>query len=254
MRITRPVTILAIGSILGAFAAVPPTRAGQASVATGRSGQSEATLAAGTPIFAALNSSIDAKKAKVGDAVSAHTFDAVKSADGRIILPKGTKLTGRLAQAKARSKGDGESVLGIVFEKALLKDGGDVSLLVRVQAIAEPLAFSSTSSPSADTSSLGTTQTSPMGSNSRMGPRGAEPPQSGLNGAGESGNGSSADLNTQSRGVLGLRGLKLAGSFADGQLVSRVSSDGKNVHLDSGTRFLLVTAAGGPEEPADQQR
>jgi hypothetical protein len=253
MRVTRLVAILAVGSILESFAAVLPTRAQQPSSATGRSGQSEATLAPGTAIFAELNSGLDAKKAKVGDVVSAHTFAAVKSADGRIILPKGTKLTGRLTHAMARSKGDGESVLGIVFEKAVLKDGGNVSLLVRVQAIAEPVAFSPMSAPSADTSSLGTTQTSPMGSG-RMGPRGSEPPQSGLNGAGESGNGSSADLNTQSRGILGLRGLKLAGAFADGQLVSRVSSDGKNVHLDSGTRFLLVTAAGGPEEPTEQPR
>ncbi len=253
MRATRLVAILAIGAILLTSAAILPSWAQQTDGATGRSGQSEATLAAGTPIFAALNSSLDAKKAKVGDAISAHTFDAVKSADGRIILPKGAKLSGRLAQAMARSKGDGESVLGIVFEKAALKDRGEISLQVRVQAIAEPMAFSPMSSPEADTSSLGTTQTSPMGSG-RMGPRRSEPPQSGVGGRAEGGDSSSADLNAQSRGVLGLRGLKLAVALEDGKIVSRVSSDGKNVHLDSGTRFLLVAAASGPEEPAEQPR
>jgi hypothetical protein len=187
----------------------------------------------------------------VGDAITAHTYENVKSADGRTILPKGTKLTGRLEQAMARSKGDGESVLGIVFERATLKDGADIPLLVRVQAIAEPVAFSSMTSPPADTSSLGTTQTSPMGNNNRMGPPGSPPP-AGVDVSGNGGAVASADLNRQSRGVLGLRGLKLTADVSGGKIVSRIFSDGKNVHLDSGSRLLLVTAGSGTEEPANQ--
>lgn len=217
----------------------------------GRSGQSEASLAANTSIFAELNGGLDSKKAKVGDAISAKTIDAVKSADSRTILPKGTKLLGHLTQASARSKGDGESVLGIAFDKAILKDGGEMTLSVKVQAIAEPVAFaSSMSTPSSDTATLGTQQTSPMG-NGRMGPPGAAPPQAGVAGGATEGDASSsAGLNAGSRGVIGLRGLKLAAAPVEGKMVASVSSDGKNVHLDSGTRFLLVTLAGASaEEP-----
>src|ERR1700747_1063043 len=83
----------------GALAQAPPP-----SENTG----SEASLAGGTPINAVLNSSIDSKKAKPGEQITAHTIDAVKSSDGRMILPKGTKLVGHVTQASGGSKGQGE--------------------------------------------------------------------------------------------------------------------------------------------------
>lgn len=212
----------------------------------GRSGQSEATLASGMAILAGLNGSLDAKKAKVGDAISAHTIGAVKSADGRTILPKGTKLVGHLGMALARSKGDGETVLGIAFDKAVLKDGGEVTLNVMLQAIAEPATFTGgRQSPPEDTSKLGTQQTSPMG-NTRMGPGSSEAP-SGVGSGDLDSVGTSSELNPHSKGVYGLRGLKLATTQVDNKVVSTVASDGKNVHLDSGTRMLLVTQAAAAE-------
>ena len=49
------------------------------------------TLAPGTTLNAVLTGSIDSKKAKVGDAVSAHSTEALKSG-GKIVVPKGAKL------------------------------------------------------------------------------------------------------------------------------------------------------------------
>src|SRR5262249_7594758 len=81
------------------------TNAGQASGGTsasanasGQAGQENASLASGTTMNAALNTSVDSKKAKAGDSVTAHTTEAVK-ADGKTVIPKGSKLIGHVTQA-----------------------------------------------------------------------------------------------------------------------------------------------------------
>jgi hypothetical protein len=66
-------------------------------------------------------------------------------------------------------------------------------------------------------------------------PGGANQPDAGNPNAGQ------WDANT--RGVVGLHNLNLnAGNGSNGQ-GSVITSTGKNVHLDSGTRLLLVTGA-----------
>jgi hypothetical protein len=235
---TRRLAPFVTSAMIAACIAASPASA-QDSAATGRS---EASLAGGTAIYADLNSSIDSKKAKSGDAVMAHTTEALKSADDRTILPKGTKIVGHITQASARSKGAGESTVSIEFDKAILKDGGEMPLNLVIQALAAPVSFSAP--PDLGTpSSTGTTRTSPM-SGAHGGPPSASAPQSGV-GSGngpELGANSSDTLGPNSRGVYGLNGLKLGTAPANnnGQ-VSIVTSDGKNVHLDSGTRLLLVT-------------
>jgi hypothetical protein len=58
----------------------------------------------------------------------------------------------------------------------------------------------------------------------------------GLNAAGQ--------LTSTSRGVFGLNGLSLNGNAANSSEGSVITSAGKNVRLDSGTRMLLVAQAG----------
>src|SRR4051794_955400 len=79
-------------------------------------------LASGTVINATLSKSIDSKKAKAGDAVEAKTTSDVK-AEGKTIIPRGSKLIGHITQASARGKGDADSTLGIAFDHAVLKNG-----------------------------------------------------------------------------------------------------------------------------------
>src|SRR5260221_4181217 len=81
---------------------------------------SEASLAGGTVINAELNSSIDSKKAKPGEQITAHTTEAVRSTDGRAILPKGAKLVGRVTQGSPRSDRPGQTVPARQIEKARL--------------------------------------------------------------------------------------------------------------------------------------
>jgi hypothetical protein len=107
-------------------------------------------LSVGSTLNAVLNGSIDSKKIKVGDAVGAHTVEAVK-ADGKIIIPKGAKLVGHVTRSSARGKGDSDSVVGIKFDKAILKKGEEMPVNLWIRAIAaEPrIAFQNTPDPNA---------------------------------------------------------------------------------------------------------
>src|SRR5258707_15310530 len=119
-----------------------------------QNGQANGSLASGTAFNATLNSPIDSKKCKPGDAVTAHTTEAAKS-EGKTVIPKGSKLVGHVTQASARAKGESESALGIVFDKAILKNGQEVPLNVAIQAIAS--AQSSASAAGADLDTMGGT-------------------------------------------------------------------------------------------------
>src|SRR5215471_8600618 len=95
--------------------------------AAAQNGQANAGLASGTTFNAELTSPVDTKKCKPGDAVNAKTTEAVKS-EGKAIIARGSKLVGHVTQASARAKGEAESSLGIVFDKAILKNGEEIPL------------------------------------------------------------------------------------------------------------------------------
>ena len=103
--------------------------------ASAQNGQGNGSLASGTAFNAALSSPIDSKKCKPGDPVNAHNTEAVKT-EGKTVIPKGAKLVGHVTQASARAKGESESSLGIVFDKAILKNGQEIPLNAGIQAIA----------------------------------------------------------------------------------------------------------------------
>src|SRR5882757_2711182 len=125
---------------------------GGASASTAASAQNDhasGSVASGTAFNAALSSPVDSKKCKPGDAVNAHTTEAVKS-EGKTVIPKGSKLVGHVTQASARAKGESESALGIVFDKAILKNGQEVPLNVAIQAIASAQSGASTAGSDMD--------------------------------------------------------------------------------------------------------
>ena len=248
--------LVAIGAsvAIAAFGLTDRGFAQETSSATGRSGRAEATLAPGSTILADLNSSVDSKKAKAGDPITAHTSEALKSADDRLIMPRGTKIEGRITQATARNKGEkgekgeNEAALGIQFDKAVLKDGGEIPLNVIIQALAAPLSFSAPSDLGSSPR-VGTTQTSPM-RNAPNAPPGAQIPSAGdepESRPNSSQQAPSQSLDAKSRGVIGLRGITLNAEPANNRPASVVVSNGKSVHLDGGTRMLLVVQAAGSE-------
>jgi hypothetical protein len=236
---TMGITTAVVFCFGAAYAA--PSMAQDAPAASARSEQAEAQLAAGTAILVELNSGLDSKKLKAGDAITAHTTEAMKSADGRTIMPRGTKLEGHVTQAEARSKGGNASTLGIQFDKATLKDGTEIALNVVIQAMA-PRQFSGPVGGGDDSSprAIGTTQTSPMGGNHAPPPNSS--PQS-ADGGGAPGNfpaGAGPQLDARSQGAVGIKGITLDAQPVDGRAATLISSNGKSVKLDEGTRVLLV--------------
>lgn len=214
------------------------------------------SLAAGTAISAELTSSLDSKKLKTGDEVKARTTDALKSADGRTILPKGSQLTGHITQASARSKGQADSSLGLVIDKAVLKNGQEIPLNVAIQAVAAPVNNLDANSsyndapigaPAQQTGRGTMTGSTPVSGtlNNTTAAAGGAVDNTVNSTTGVAGNAAgvanaAGQWNANSRGVVGLNNLSLSaagGATAQGSLLT---SPGKNVHLDTGTRLLLV--------------
>ena len=207
------------------------------------SGPTPALLGTQTPINVVLDSSVDSKKAKQGDTITARTTDSVKSPDGRTILPKGAKVIGHITRVASRGNGESESALGIQFDKAKMKDGQEVSLgPLMVQAIAAPSREASSFGSDAGRMSA---PGAPSNNPGQSGSRGARPDNSGppstypnAEPAPNGENAAAGPLPPNARGVYGLEGISMGMNSNSGETV--ITSKGKNVHLDSGTRLLLV--------------
>jgi hypothetical protein len=242
--------------------------------ATAQTNQAEASssLAAGTALNAELSKTVDTRKAKPGDSVSAQTTEAVK-ADGKVVIPKGTKLEGHITRASARVKGDADSALAMQFDRAVFKDGRTVPMQVTIQALASDqrvaavngdelqpagnieggAAGAGTAGNRGVVGGVGSTVGGATSGAASTVPRTVRD-QSGavnstLNGAAstatraEAGLSASGELLPTSRGVFGLSGLTLNANAANSTEGAVITSAGKNVHLDSGTKILLVTQA-----------
>jgi hypothetical protein len=252
-----------------------------------QAGPNNAAIAGGSAFNAELNHSLDSKKCKPGDSVTAHNTEAVKS-DGKTVIPKGSKLVGHVTQAQSRANGESDSSLGIVFDKAILRNGQEVPLNVGIQALAVAQSASSAGPGGIDTMGgamaggggsagggrsggglLGGATSSAGGAvgtvaNTSAGAGGAATGAVGgavnstahvAGSAGSAAGGTVGGLNaagqltSNSRGVFGLNGLNLSSAASNSTQGSLITSAGKNVHLDSGTRMLLVSQADAGAQP-----
>jgi hypothetical protein len=241
------------GAFLAAGAAAQAQSSAQTPATPSASAQAETSKAAqpsGVAVNAELNSSVDSKKAKVGDRVEAHTTEAMIS-DGKTIVPKGAKLEGHVTEATARSKGDSGSTLAIQFDKAIPKKGDEVPLNVLIMAVAPPQSgvYGGTAGSGGDPLSErggAAGGGSPIGGGGRPGNPSsgtANYPSGGSADGSATGANGSGQLPADSRGVYGMKDLKLMEHKSEAGQTTIITSDGKNVRLDSGTRLLLVAQA-----------
>jgi hypothetical protein len=79
----------------------------------------------GSILYAELSKTVDAKKAKAGDPVTAVLLADVLS-HGKIVARRDAKLVGHVTEAQPHSKDNPESRLGIVFDKVILKGGQEI--------------------------------------------------------------------------------------------------------------------------------
>ncbi|MGH9713382.1 MAG: hypothetical protein ACRD5M_08805 [Candidatus Acidiferrales bacterium] len=237
--------------------------------ASASAGNKSLNLADDSAIQAKLLSTLDARHSKPGDEVVARTTQDVKQ-DGHVVMHKGTKLMGHVTEAQARTKQNGESAIGLVFDKAIMKGGQEVPVHLGIQALAAAATESSASL--ADSGPMmatgGAAGAGRASGGGLLGGSGAA--VGGVTGAagGVAGNlgqttngavgaaahsatsaaGSAGGLNatgqltSASRGVFGLEGLSLTSAAANTTQGSVVSSTSRNVHLDSGTQMVLQVA------------
>jgi hypothetical protein len=210
-------------------------------------------LHSGRSIHATLQKPVDARKNKLGDEVVAKTDEDVKS-EGKVVLPRGSKIIGHVTEVKAREKGRAESAVGVIFDHAVLKDGSHMPLSLAVQAVGSGAAAAQAEDDSLIASGNAAASGSVSGAGSGMtrtggglvgGVRsttGSLVNTAGSVGAGTAntvtGAGASSSLNSNSRGVVGLRGLNLISS-ASSSNSGTFTSQNSNVHLDTGTQLIL---------------
>ncbi len=282
-HLSGPLCLAATAVLFAAAASAqnPPgaQASGQGAVAADRSGASaqgsaagaahaddtSANLASGSSVNAVLTKPIDSRRSKPGDPVTARTTQNART-EGGTAIPKGSTLIGHVSDTHAATEGQAASSMGIVFDKAVTRDGHEIPLRnVGIQAVAA--AETSVASSAAEagtmtgagggagtsrgggllgrtTGAVGGTVGSGLGAAGGVGSlaRGAAGTlQAGPGAMG--GLDAAGMLTAGSTGVFGLRGLSLSGGAAGAAMGSVMTSSGRSVHLDQGTRFLLSSQA-----------
>ena len=230
--------------------AVPPTHSSTAAPTAARQEQTAVPtrIAPGSVIPVQLTTTIDAKKAKPGDPVTAKVSMDLKTNGGEVIVPKDTQIVGHVTEAQARSKEQKESQVGIAFDRAVLKDG-EIPLPMSIQAVIAPPSNDANNSGGGQGAPAtgGNTATSPMGGGRSASAGGAgqtQPSSTAPNavpteGADNQQQGSARpQITGNTQGVIGISNLKLeAGQNATQGSV--LSSEKNNVKVESGTMLLL---------------
>ncbi len=218
-----------------------------------------AHISDGTPVLVELSKGLNAKKAKPGDQVKAVVVQDVLS-QGKVVIRRGSKLVGHVTHAKPHSKEDAESHLGIVFDRAKLKGGGELNLnAAGIEAIAAGTRYSMVDKPdemmpSSISGSTGPRPVSPIGGRPTQ-TRGAQPAIAAPVNTGNAAvtvpvlvNESSKTyegsvLSSGSRGVFGIPGIKLHFDSTRDANKTLMVSNRENVKLDSGIQLLLQVTA-----------
>ncbi len=183
---------------------------------------------------AQLSKTLDAKKAKQGDAVTAKLEQDIQIPDAQA-LPKNTILEGHVDQVQP-SDHKSDSMMTVTFDKAKLKGGEELPIKATVLAVSEPIYAQ-------EQASGGMTPGAPV----QM-PSGAAP-----SGGGSMGNGSPTptpasqpmDMPQATSGPAqqihhsGVPGVMLKSSIHDPSSVT-FSSKGKNVHVPDGTLMQVA--------------
>jgi hypothetical protein len=176
-----------------------------------------------------LVKSIDTKKLKEGDVVICQTSAALHSRSGMLIA-SGSKVIGHVTKAQARSKGDSDSSLGIVFDKIQVSKDKEIPIKGVLQAVGPNLGSNGPETGSLSGSGQlmagrgGSTEQAPATDAAVAGPGAGRHPIAGA--------GSKTILNNQSEGVLGVKNLEMGKD-------SVLTSPNKELKLDAGTQMMI---------------
>ena len=225
-------------------------------------------LLAETQLAAQLQSSLDARHAKGGDRVILKTTEAIKQ-NGKVAVPKGAQLLGRVTDVQRQTKETGESHITLLIDQ--LRFGStEMPIAASILSITQARSHAQANNSSIDSdlmgqSSAGTRTSSPPRNSNGGGLLGGVGNTVGGvvntttstvgNVAGTTTNavGSTVGTTSNTAGNLtgSLRGLQInQSSSASAQGGSTLSLTGNNLRLESGTTFNLAisnsASAGNP--------
>jgi len=193
------------------------------------------------PVRATLDHTLDAKKAKQGDPVTAKLEKDVQIPDAQL-LPRNTVLEGHIDQVEA-SDHKSDSMMVVTFDKAKLKDGQELPIKATVMAVSLPASMQQ-----ADAGQPMSPGAGPMSSGSMASGGGAK-------GGTSSGSSSTAQPmnmpqpgsgSAQQAQPNGVPDVTLKSSIHDHSSAT-FTSKGRNVHVPDGTQMevaLTIVPAG----------
>lgn len=192
------------------------------------------------PVQAQLDKTLDAKKAKQGDPVTAKLVQGVQIPDAEA-LPKNTVLEGHVDQVQA-SDHKSDSMVTVTFDKAKLKDGKELPIKATVLAVSEPVYAQQAGggAPSGGPSAMPSASPSggaPSGGGSMGGGSSTPAPAPQPMNVPDASQGPSQP--TQSHG--GVPDVMLKSDIHE-QTSATFSSKGKNVHVPDGTQMQFALA------------
>jgi hypothetical protein len=212
-----------------------------------------APLGIGTTFNATLDDTLDTRKTRAGDPITAEIAEDVNY-ERCMIFPKGTKVAGHIVRVTSAGRGKAGSAIFVQFDKAVMKDGQEVMLHAGIQAlavgsVAAESAKSTTSAPraipveeaSVDNTSSSATSGAPLIVSTIY-----ESPRETLRAplapapVAEGEFNSDGLFTPESKGAFGRPDLKVYTPTSDGSHGTVLLSARKNMHLDAGTHLLLV--------------
>lgn len=246
------VLVIICGSAVAAQTSETSAR-GRARSATTLSKSGKAVnVESGTQLAAQLESTLDVRKAKVGDRVVLKTTEAIK-ANGQTVVGKGARLIGHVTEVQQRTRANGESQIGLVFDR-LVKGSLETPISATISSITHARArgqsnsddlFGSEMSASSRSSASATSQTRSNSSNGGL-PGGVGSTVGGTINTTTSTVGSVAggtiaavsETGDLSRTVNGIRITQSSNTSAEGGAL--LTLQGGNLRLEQGTSFRLV--------------
>ncbi|HKP37344.1 MAG TPA: hypothetical protein VJT71_10830 [Pyrinomonadaceae bacterium] len=220
----------------------------------------QVNLQSNTQLAAQLENSLDASHARVGDRVALKTTQAVKQ-NREVIVPKGARLLGHVTEVQKRTKSNGESRIGVVFDR-LQKGSLDVPITATITSITQSKSQARAGDSSVDsdlmTSSSARSSSGTSSSNQRGGllsgvgntvggvANTSTATVESVAGSTTNAVGSTVGSTTGTAGNLtgSLKGLQISqSSSASAEGGSTLSLGSGNLRLESGTTFNLLVSS-----------
>lgn len=197
-------------------------------------------------VFATLSRSLDSKTSIIGDEFTMRTLSDV-GVDGQLVIPKGSKFLGHVAGVVTKGKGEPQSLLTIVIDKAITVGGRDMPLraiIVAIAAPANPLSsdptygmMHSNEPKMVGSGPRGTSSTGGLPASSKASSTAAVATAE-LKGTMEN-----VLLTEESLGAIGYEGVSISWHLSIPPPLTVFSTRAKSVKLEAGTQMLLRMAS-----------